>query len=140
MSENSSRLIRFLAVLLYKSTKVCYNIIHQVLFKHYSNDYAKIIICERRIYMLRFIVIALLVIFIGIPFLIVTFSKSKAKGILKEICSSHKINQSFVTSSGCLAFSDDEKRFIFTALLRTNKSLLVITTWLDAEILMLRAI
>ena len=60
-----------------------------------------------------FIVIALLVIFIGISFLIVTFSKSQAKGILKEICSSHKINQSFVTSSGCLAFSDDEKKIHF---------------------------
>ena len=60
-----------------------------------------------------FIIIALLVIFIVIPCLIITFSKSQAKGILKEICSSHKINQSFVTSAGCLAFSDDEKKIHF---------------------------
>ena len=59
------------------------------------------------------IIVAILVVFIGIPFLISTFSKSEAKGILKEICSSHKIDHSFSTSSGCLAFSDDEKKIHF---------------------------
>ena len=44
---------------------------------------------------------------------IVMFSKSQANGVLDGITSSHKIDLSFSTSSGCLAFSDSEKKIHF---------------------------
>ena len=60
-----------------------------------------------------FIIIAALIIFVAIPCGIVAFSKSQANDILKGISSSHKIDVSFSTSSGCLAFSDSEKKIHF---------------------------
>ena len=58
-----------------------------------------------------FIIVVLIVLAILCG--IVMFSKSQANGILDGIRSTHKIDLSFSTSSGCLAFSDSEKNIHF---------------------------
>jgi len=59
------------------------------------------------------IIFIICVIFFGFFGIFFAYQKSKSKGILSEITSSHKIDMSFATTSGCLAFSDAEQNIIF---------------------------
>lgn len=55
------------------------------------------------------IIFLIIVVLVIILFVYLGKAKSESKGILNEIVSSHKIDKYYITTSGCLAFCDNEK-------------------------------